>query len=152
MPADWTTQQWPQDWKRSVFIPTPRKGNAKECSHYLTIALISHAIKVILKIFQSRLQLYVNWELTGVQARFRKRRETRDRITNIHWIIKKVWELQKNIYLCFIDCTKAFDCVFHNKLWENLKDMGMPDHLTCLPRNLYAGQEVTVRTRYGIMD
>ena len=152
MPADWTTQQWPQDWKRSVFIPTPRKGNAKECSHYLTIALISHASKVILKIFQARLQLYVNWELTGVQARFRKGRETRDRITNIHWIIKKVWELQKNIYLCFIDCTKAFDCVFHNKLWENLKDMGMPDHLTCLPRNLYAGQEVTVRTRYGIMD
>ena len=152
MPADWTTQQWPQDWKRSVFIPTPWKGNAKECSHYLTIALISHASKVILKIFQARLQLYVNWELTGVQARFRKGRETRDRITNIHWIIKKVWELQKNIYLCFIDCTKAFDCVFHNKLWENLKDMGMPDHLTCLPRNLYAGQEVTVRTRYGIMD
>ena len=152
MPANWTTQQWPQDWKRSVFIPTPWKGNVKECSNYLTIALISHASKVILKIFQARLQLYVNWELTDVQARFRKGRGTRDRITNIHWIIKKVWELQKHTYLCFIDCTKAFDCVFPNKLWENLKGMGIPDHLTCLTRNLYAGQEATVRTRYGITD
>ena len=112
----WKAQQWPQDWKTSVFIPNPKKGNAKECSDYCTIALISHASKVMLKILQARLHQYVNDELPGVQAGFRKGRGTRDQIDNIHWIIKKARELQKNVYFCFIDYAKAFDWVDHNKL------------------------------------
>ena len=113
MPANLKTQQWPQDWKRSVFIPIPKKGIAKECSNYCTIALISHASKAMLKILQARLQQYVNSELPDVQAGFRKGRGTRGQITNIHWIIEKTIEFQKNIYLCFIDYAKAFDCVDH---------------------------------------
>jgi len=148
----WKTQQWPQDWKRSVFIPIPKKGNAKECSNYRTIALISHASKVMLKILQARLQQYVNHELPDVQAGFRKGRGTRDQIANICWIMEKAREFQKNIYFCFIDYAKAFDCVDHNKLWKILKEMGIPDHLTCLLRNLYAGQEATVRTGHGTTD
>ena len=148
----WKTQQWPQDWKRSVFIPIPKKGNAKECSNYRTIALISHASKVMLKILQARLQQYVNHELPDVQAGFRKGRGTRDQIANIRWIMEKAREFQKNIYFCFIDYAKAFDCVDHNKLWKILKEMGIPDHLTCLLRNLYAGQEATVRTGHGTTD
>ena len=112
-----------------------KKGNAKECSNYYTIVLISHASKVMLKILQPRLQQCVNHE--DVQARFRKGRETRDQIANIHWIIKKAREFQKNIY-CFIDYAKAFDCMNHNKLRKILKEMGISDHLTCLLRNLYA--------------
>ena len=112
----WKTQQWPQDWKRSVFILIPKKGNAKECSKYRTIALISHASKVMLKILQARLQQYVSHELPDVQAGFRKGRGTRDQIANIHWVIEKAREFQKNIYFCFIDYAKAFDCVDHNKL------------------------------------
>ena len=111
----WKTQQRPQDWKRSVFIPIQKKGNAKECSNYCTIALISHASKAMLKILQARLQQYVNSELPDVQAGFRKGRGTRDQITNICWIIKKATEFQKNIYFCFIDYAKAFDSVDHNK-------------------------------------
>ena len=145
----WKTQQWPQDWKRLVFIPTPKKGNAKECSNYHTIALISHASKVILKILQVRLQQYVNHELPDDQAGFRKGRGTRDQIANICWIIKTAREFQKNIYFCFIDYAKAFDWVDHDKLWKILKEMGIPDHLTCLLRNLYAGQEAIVRTGHG---
>ena len=152
MPAIWKTQQWSQDWKRSVLIPVPKKCNAKECSSYCTIALILHASKVTLKILQPRLQQYVNQELPDVQAGFRKGRETRDKIANIHWIIKKAREFQKNIYFCFVDFAKAFDCVDHNKLWKILQEMGIPDLLTCLLRNLYAGQEATVRTRHGTMD
>ena len=135
----WKIQQWPQDWKRSVFISIPKKDNAKECSNYCTIALISHSNKVMLKILQARLQQYVNRELPDVQAGFRKGRGTRDQIANIRWIIKKAREFQKNIYFCLIDCAKAFDCVDHNKLWKILKEMGIPDHLTCLLRNPYAG-------------
>ena len=132
----WKTQQWPQDWKRSVFVLIPKKGNANECSNYHTIALISHASKVMLKILQARLQQYMNHELPDVQAGFRKGRGTRDQIANICWIIEKAREFQKNIYFCFIDYAKAFDCVDHNKLWKMLQEMGIPDHLTCLPRNL----------------
>ena len=110
------TQQWPQDWKRSVFIPIPKKGNAKECSNYRTIELISYASKVILKILQARLQQYVNCELPDVKAGFRKGRETRDQIANMRWIMEKAREFQKNIYFCFIDYAKTFDCVNHNKL------------------------------------
>ena len=143
----WKAQQWPQDWKRSVFIPIAKKGNAKECSNCRTIVLISHTNKVMLKILQTRLQPYVNWELSDVQAGFRKGRGTRDQIANIRWIIEKSREFQKNI--CFIDYAKAFDCVDHNKLWKILKEMRIPDHLTCLLRNLYLGQEAIVRTRHG---
>ena len=125
----------------SVFIPIPKKGNAKECSNYRTIALISHASKVMLKILQARLQQYVNRELPDVQPGFRKGRGHRDQIANIRWIIEKAREFQENIYFCFIDYAKAFDCVDHNKLWKILKEIGTPDHLTCLSRNLYAGQE-----------
>ena len=148
----WKTQQWPQAWKRSVFIPIPKKGNAKECSNHRTIALISHASKVMLKILQARLQQFVNCELPDVQAGFRKGRGTRDQIASIHWITKKAREFQENVYFCFTDYTKAFDCVDHNKLWKILKDMGISDHLICLLRNLYAGQEATLRTRHGTMD
>ena len=118
----WKTQQWPQNRKRSIFVLIPKKGNAKECSNYCTIAFISHTSKEMLKILQTRLQ-YVNRELPDVQARFRKGRGTRDQISNIHWIIEKARVFQKNIYFCFIDYAKAFDCMDHNKLWKILKEM-----------------------------
>ena len=124
----------------------------KGTTNHWTIALISQALKIILKILHARLQHYVNQELPDVQAGFRKGRGTRDRIANIHWIIEKAREFQKNNYLCFIDYVKAFDSVDHEKLWKTLREMGMPDHLTCLLRNLYAGQEATVRTLYGTFD
>ena len=125
-------------------------SSTKECSNYCTIALISHASKVMLKILQARLQQYVNHEIADVQAGFRKGRGIRDQIVNIHWIIKKARDFQKNI--CFIDYAKAFDCVDHNKLWKILKEMGITDHLTCLLRNLYAGQEAIVRSGHGTTD
>ena len=121
--------------KRLVFISIPKKSIAKECSNYCTIALISHTSKVMLKILQARLQQYVNRELPDVQAGFRKSRGTRDQIANICWIMEKAKEFQKNIYFCFIDYAKAFDCVDHNKLWKILQEMGIPAHLTCLLRN-----------------
>ncbi|KAF7250059.1 LINE-1 retrotransposable element ORF2 protein [Varanus komodoensis] len=148
----WKTQQWPQDWKRSVYIPIPKKDNAKECANYHTIALISHASKVMLKILQARLQQYVDRELPEVQAGFQRGRGTRDQIANIRWIMEKAREFQKNIYFCFIDYAKAFDRVDHNKLWQVLKEMGVPDHLICLLRNLYAGQEATVTTGHRTPD
>ena len=113
---------------------------------------MSHASKVMLKILQARLQQYMNHELPDVQAGFRKGRGTRDQIANIRWIIKKAREFQKNIYFCFIEYDKAFDSVDHNKLWKILKEMGIPDHVTCLLRNLYAGHEATVRTGNGTTD
>ena len=112
----WKTQQWRQTWKRSVFTQIPKKGNAKKCSNYCTIALISHARKVMPKILQARLQQYVKQELPDVHTGFRKGRRTRDQIANIHWIIKKAREFQKNIYFFFIDYAKAFDCVNHNRV------------------------------------
>ena len=126
--------------------------NAKECSNSCSIALISHTIKVMPQILWARLQQYVNCELPDVQAIFRKERETRDQFANICWIIKKAREFQKNIYFCFIDYAKAFDCVDQNKLLKILKEMGIPDYLTCLMRNLYASQEATVRTGHGTTD
>ena len=138
----WKTQQWSQEWKRSVFnpnfnsnfqfsvptfnwkrsVPIPKKGNAKECSDHFTIALISHASKVMLKILQDRLQQYVNCELPDVQAGFRKGRGTKDQIANIHWIMEKAREFQTNIYFCFVDYAKAFDCVDHNRLENSSRD------------------------------
>ena len=135
----WKTQQWPQDWKKLVFIPIPKKGNDKDCSNYLIIALISHANKIMLKILQARLQQYANHELPDVQAGFRKGRGIRDQIANIRCIIEKAKEFQKNIYFCFIDYTRAFDSVDHNNLWKIPQEMGIADHLTCLLRNLHAG-------------
>ena len=125
-----------------------KQWNGKDC----TIALISHASKVMLKILQARLQQYVHHELPDVQACFRKGRGTRDQIANICWIMEKAREFQKHIDFCFIDYAKAFDCVDHNKLWTILKEMGIPDHLTCLLRNLYEGQKATVRTGHGTTD
>ena len=147
----WKTQQWPQDWKRSVFVPIPKKGNTKECSNYRTIAFISHTSKVMLKILQAWLQQFVSREFPDVQTGFRKGKGTRDQIANICWIIEKAREFHKNIYFCFIDYTKAFDCVDHNNLWKFLPEMVIPDHLIFLLRNLYAGQEATVRTGHGTM-
>ena len=148
MPANLKNSAVATGLEKSVFIPIPKKGNAKECSNYCATSHISHASKVMLKILQARLQQYVKHEISDVQAGFRKDRGTRDQIANICWIIKKAREFQKNIYFCFIDSAKAFDCVDvdHNKLWKILKEIGIADHLTCLLRNLYADQEATVRT------
>ena len=138
----WKTQQWPWDCKRSVFIPILKRSNVKECSNYHRIALISQASKVMLKILEGRLQQYANRKLSDVQAEFRKGKGTRDPITNVHWILKKKKKkFQKNLYFCFIDSAKTFDCEDHSKLWKILKEMGIPGHLTCLLGNLYAGQE-----------
>ena len=120
----WKTQQWPQDWKRSVFIPIPKKGNAKECSNYRTIALISYSRKVMLKILQARLQQYVNSELSDVEAGFRKSRRTRDQIANIHCIIEKAREFQKNIYFCFIDYAKTWWSIDKVVANRNCHDLG----------------------------
>ena len=151
MPANLENSAVAAGREKVSFIPIPKKGNAKECSNYRTIALISHASKVMLKILQARLQQFVNHELQDVQAGFRKGRGTRDQIANICWIMEKAREFQKSIYFCFTDSAKAFDCVDHNKLWKILKEMGIPDHLTCLLRNP-AGQEATVRTGHGTTD
>ena len=129
------------------FHSRPKNGNAKQCSNCHTIALISHSSKLILKILQARLQHYVNRELPDVQAGFRKGRGTRDQIANICWIIEKA-----RGFFCFMDYSKAFDYVHPNKLWKILQEMGIPDHLTCFLRNLYAGQKATVRTTHGTPD
>ena len=146
----WKIQQWPQDWKRSVFIPIPKKGNAKQCLNYRTIALISHASKVILKILQVRLQQYLNFQMFKLVLK--KAEEPEIKLPTSTGSSKKQESSRKNIYFCFIDYAKAFDCVDHNKLWKILKEMGIPDHLTCFLRNLYAGQEATVRAGHGTTD
>ena len=124
-------------------------SNPKECPKYCTIALISHASKILLKILQARPQQHMNCELPDIQAGFRKGRGTRYQIVNIHWIIKKAREFKKNIYFCFIDYVKALDCLDQTKLWKTLQEMGIPDHLTCLLRNRYACQEAIVRIGPG---
>ena len=152
MPANLENSAVATGLEKVSFHSNPKERHAKECSYYCTIALISHASKVMLKILQGRLQQYVNRKLPDFQAGFRKGRETRDQIANIPWIMEKAREFQKSIYFSFIDYAKAFDCVDHNKLWKILKEMGIPDHLTCLLRNLFAVQEVTVRTGHGTTD
>ena len=127
------------------FHSNPKERQCQKCSNYHTIALISHTSTVMLKILQARLQHCMNRELPDVPVRFRKGRGTRDQIANIRWTIEKARDFQKNIYFCFTDYVKAFDCVDHKKLWKILKEMGIPDHLTCLLRNLYADQEATLR-------
>ena len=145
------TQEWPQDWKRSVFIPISKKGNAKEWSNYLTLALISHTSKVMLKILQARLQQYMNCELPDVQAGFRKGRGTRDQIANIHWIIKKNESSRKTSISALLTMPKPLTVWITTKHGKFL-EIGLADHLTCVLRNLYAGQEATVRTRHGTTD
>ena len=134
------------------FHSNPKESQCKECSNYCTVALISHSSKVMLNTLQARLQQYVNQEIPDVQAKFRKGRGTRDHIANIWWIIEKAREFQKNIYFCFTEYAKAFDCVAHNKLWKILQEMGMLDYLICLLRNLYAGKQETVTTGPGTTD
>ena len=152
MPANLENSAVATGLKRSVFIPIPKKGNAKECSNYHTTALISHASKVMLKFLQASLQQYMNHELPDVQAGFGKGRGTRDQIANICWIVEKAREFQKNMYFCFVDYVKVFDYVDQNKLWKILKETGILDHLTCLLRNLYVCQEATVRTGHRTTD
>ena len=153
MPANLEKSAVATGLEKVSFHSNPKERQCqKECSNYCTIALISHKSKGMLKILQARLQQYPNCEFTDVQAGFRKGRRTRDQTANICWIIEKAREFQKNIYFCFIDYTKAFDYVDHNKLWKILKEMGIPDHLICLLRNLYTGQEATVGTGHGTAD
>ena len=144
----WKTQQWPLDWKMSLFTPIPKKGNAKECSNYRIIALISHASQVILKILQSRFQQYTNHELPDVQAGYRKGRGIWDQIANICWIMEEAREFHKIFIFLYWLC-QAFHCVVHSKLWNILKEMWIPEHLTCLLGKLYAGLEAAVRTGHG---
>ena len=150
----WKTQKWPQDWKKSVFTPIPKKTSVKALLKamlkYHKIAFNSHTRKVTCKVLQARLQQHVNQELPEAQAGFRKYRETRDHIANIHWIIKKAREFQKNIYFCFIDYIKAF--VWTTTNLKILNEMEIPEHITCLLRNVYAAQEATVRTGHGTTD
>ena len=136
MPANLENLAVATDRKKSVFIPIPKKGNAKECSNYRSIVLISHTSKVMLKILQARLQQCVNCELPDVQTGLRKGRGTRDQIANICWIIEETREFQETIFFCFIDYMKAFYCVDHKNLWKTLKEIEIPDHLTCLLINL----------------
>ena len=152
MPANLENSAVATGLEKLVFITITKKGNAKECSSCCTIALISHSNKVMLKILQARLQQYMNRDLPDVQAGFRKGRGTRDQIANIVGSQEKAREFQKNTYFCFIDYAKSFDCVDYNKLWKILKQMAISNHLTCFLRNLYAGQEATVRTEHGTTD
>ena len=150
MPANLETSALAIGLKKVSFHSNPKERQCQRMLNYCTIALISHPSKVMLKTLQARLHQSVNHELPDVQAGFRKGRGTRDQIANIHWITEKAREFQVNIYFCFIDYAKALDCVDHNKLWKTIKEMGIPDHLICLLRNLYAGQEATIRTGHEI--
>ena len=152
MPANLENSAVATRLEKVGFHSNPKERQCQKCSDYNLIALISHTSKVMLKILQVRLQQYMNQEFLEAQAGFRKCRGTRDQIANIHWLIEKTRECQENIYFCFIDYSKAFDHVDYNKLWKILKEMGIPDHLTCPLRHLYAGQEATVYTRHGAMD
>ena len=152
MPANLENSAVATGLEKVSFHSNLKEGNAKEGPNYRTVTLISHTRKLMLKILQGRLQQYMNRELPDVQAGFRKGRGTRDQVANIRWIGEKAREFQKNIYFCLIDYAKASDCVDHNKLWKILKEMGIPDHLTCLRQNLYAGQKATVRTRHPTTD
>ena len=148
----WKTTEWPVDWKRSVFLSLPKKGDVRECSNNRTISLIVHMSKILLKIIQKRLTPYIDREISIEQAGFIKGRGTRDQIANIRWILEKVREVKKEIYFCFIDYSKAFDCVDHNTMWLVMRKIGIPEHLIILIKNLYHKQEAHVRTMYGPTD
>ena len=148
----WKTQQLPQDWKTSIFIPISKKGNAKNCCDNHLLSFTLHDSKVMLKILQVSFQQYVNLEFPEVKARFQRGRRTKDELANFFWIVEKAKEFQENICFCFINYTKAFDYVDHMKLWKILKKLGVPGHFISLLRYLYVGQEATVRTKHGIPD
>ena len=152
MPANLENSAVATGLEKVSFHSNPKERQCKRMLNYHTIALISHTSKEMLKILQARLYQYMNHELPDVQSGFRKSRGTRNQIANTHWIIEKAREFQTNLYFCIIDYAKAFDCVNHHKLWTILKEMGIPDHLACLLRNLCAGQEATVRTGHGTTD
>ena len=154
MPANLENSVVATGLERVSFHSSPKERQWQEYLSYWTTALISHASRLMLKIFQARLQQYVNWELPNVQAGFRKGKGTGDQIANIHWILEKAKEFHEKtpIYFCFINYAKAFNCVYHNKLWKILRETGVSDHLTCLPRNLYVGQETTVRIGHDTTD
>jgi hypothetical protein len=148
----WETGKWPRDWTKSVFIPLFKKGDARECENYRTIALISHTSKILLKIIHKRMEVIVDRELPANQAGFRKGRGTRDQIANLRWIMERQREFGQEVHVCFIDYSKAFDCVNHAAMWNTLKEMGIPIHLIMLLKSLYADQEAVVRTEYGDTD
>ena len=148
----WETQQWPQDWKRLVFTPIPKKGNVKECSNYCAIALISHDSKLMLKILQARLQPYGIKNSQMFKLDLEKAEVPEIKLLTFIGSLKNTRELQKNSYLFFIDYAKAFGCTDHSKLFDVLKEMGIADHFICLPRNMYADQEATVRIGHGTTD
>ena len=148
----WKTQQWPQNWKRSVFIPIPKKGNAKECSNYRTIALISHASKLMLKILQVRVQQYMNYELPDVQPGFRKGRGTRNQIANIHGIIEKAREFHKNMYFSFIDYTQTFDCKITKNCRKFLKRREYQTTLTVSWETCMQVKKQQLEPGHGTMD
>ena len=152
MPANLENSAVATGLEKVSFHSNPKERQCQRMLKLLHNCTHLNASKVMLKILQARLQQYVNYELPDVQAGFGKGRGTRDQIANIRWIMEKAREFQKNMYFCFIDYAKAFDCVDHNKLWKILKEMGISDHLTCLLRNLYADQEATVRTEHGTTD
>jgi len=145
----WTSNLRPQEWKRSIFLPLPKKGNLRLCSNYRTITMIPHASKILLKIIQGRLATHIEREMSEKQAGFRKGRGTRDQIANMRWIIERAMEYGKTVFMCFIDYSKAFDCVDHSRLWNTLRSMGVPEHLIALIKSLYTNQEAAVRTEYG---
>ena len=148
----WATKTWPEEWKHSVYVTIPKKGDARDCANNRTIALISHASKILLKIIQKRMEPYVERELSEEQAGFRRGRGCRDHIANIRWMMEKAREYQQDLFLCFIDYKKAFDCVDNTILWKALRRMGVPEHLTVLMHRLYDGQQATVRTEFGETD
>jgi len=145
----WISNLWPQEWRRSIYLPLPKKGDLRLCTNYRTIALIPHASKILLKIIQSRLATYFEREMSEEQAGFRKGRGTRDQISNIRWILERAMEYGKIVFMCFIGYNKAFDCVDHRRLWNTLRSMGVPEHLIILIKSLYTKQEAAVRTEYG---
>ncbi len=148
----WKTGVWPSDWKKSVYILMPKKGDTKECASYRTITLISHASKILLKVIQDRMEGHIDREMSDTQAGFRKKRGTRDQIANLRWLMERQREYNQDVYLCFIDYSKAFDCVDHERMWNTLRIMGIPQHLIYLMRNLYLNQQATVRTEFGDTD
>ena len=145
----WRQNSWPEDWKKSIYLPLPKKGDTTVCANNRTITLISHCSKILLKIIQRRMEQIISRELPQEQAGFRRGRGTRDHIANLRWIGEKAKEFQKKLYMCFIDYSKAFDCVNHDRLWLTLRGMGVPEHLTVLLHNLYDDQKAVVLTEWG---
>jgi Reverse transcriptase (RNA-dependent DNA polymerase) len=148
----WATGKWPEDWKSSVFIPIFKKGDAKDCENYRTIAMISHISKILLKIIHKRMESTIERELPDSQAGFRKARGTRDHIANMRWIMERQREYGQKVYICFIDYSKAFDCINHELMWKTLIEMGIPRHLIQLLKGLYEDQIAVIRTEYGDTD